>query len=330
MTEISVWQMVYEASNAMKTEVFSIDDIRGYILEHNGTVNQGTIGAQAYACTVNRQGRVHAPQNKKPRIANGKFDFLYTVGRGLFTRYDVVKHGVWEIASNGDKLVVQMINAQNDQTSLPSKNEPNPYVRTSRSAKRLDIERPSREALLRYNHVWFNLEGYRVQEDALNKLFQKFCSDNKQLDDVLLKVTTLNAFYSTNIFNVYAVAKHIQSLGIDARLNQGDMILVSNIASGHGVKVSKNGKEKCFYSFATKYCSHHRPELFPIFDSYVERLLIHLRDVDHFAEFDKTELRNAVKFKGIIQELMKSYDLNEFTFKEVDRYLWQYGKEKFK
>ena len=72
--------------------------------------------------------------------------------------------------------------------------------------------------------------------------------------DILLKVAALNDFYSTNIFSVYPVAKHILSLNIDDRLMTGDVALVSDIQ-----KVTINGVEKNFYSFATKYCSHHRP-----------------------------------------------------------------------
>ena len=125
------------------------------------------------------------------------------------------------------------------------------------------------------------------------------------------------------------MAKHILSLDIDNRLYKGDISLVSDIASGHGVKGSRNGKEKFFYSFATKYCSHHQPELFPIFDSYVEKLLIHLRDKDQFTDFCQNDLRNSSKYRDIILALCDFYSIDDFTLKEIDRYLWQYGKEKF-
>ena len=103
----------------------------------------------------------------------------------------------------------------------------------------------------------------------MDKLFFTLCPENTDMSDILLKVAALNDFYSINIFSVYPVAKHILSLGIDDRLKTGDVALVSDIQ-----RVTINGVEKNFYSFATKYCSHHRPLDFPIYDSYVEKVLV--------------------------------------------------------
>ena len=329
MDRIPVWKMIREAINSFGEDIVSMSDIVGYIIKQYGDVNVGTIRAQVNACTVNRQSRVGMPENKKPRIADGNYDFLYSVGRGLFTLFDPEVHGVWEIAEQDELLVVRLVNSTVNPFELLKPEKFRRQFEKRYAAKRFDIESPNREALLRYNHAWNSLDVYNAQESALYKLFREFCPENKRLDDVLLKVTALNAFYSTNIFSVYAVSKHILSLDIDDRLDQDDISLVTDIASGHGVKGSGNGKEKCFYSFATKYCSHHRPEIFPIYDSYVEKMLIHLRNKDGFAVFDQAELRNSSRFKDIILALRDFYSLREFTLKEIDRYLWQYGKEMF-
>ncbi len=329
MDRIPVWKMIREAINSFGEDIVSVSNIIGYIIKQYGDVNVGTIRAQVNACTVNRQSRVGMPENKKPRIADGSYDFLYSVERGLYARFIPAKHGVWEIAEQDGMLVVRMVNKNGDPSKLPRPLMSGIQHKNRNAIKRYNIESPNREAILRYNHAWNNLEGYRAQESALNKLFREFCPENKQLDDVLLKVTALNGFYSTNIFNIYVVSKHIMSLDIDDRLDQGDISLVTDIASGHGVRGSNSGKEKYFYSFATKYCSHHRPDVFPIYDSYVEKLLLHLRDKDRFAFFDQAELRNSPRFKDVILALCDFYSLREFTLKEIDRYLWQYGKEKF-
>lgn len=63
---------------------------------------------------------------------------------------------------------------------------------------------------------------------------------------------------------------------------------------------------------------------------YVDKFLTHLRDVDHLAEFNNDDLRDAEQFKEVVLKLLDFYNLNEFSLKQVDRYLWQYGKEKFK
>jgi len=178
-------------------------------------------------------------------------------------------------------------------------------------------------------HGWTSLESYSAQEKALNRLFWEFCPENKKLDDVLLKAATLNAFYATNVYNIFAVAKHIVSLDIDERLKLGDESLVMDITSGHGVKHRTTGKEIQFYSFATKYCSHHQPKAYPIYDSYVEEMLVYLRDTDHFADFLREDLRKISIFKKVLLKLQNFYSLESFTLKEIDQYLWQYGKEKF-
>ena len=73
----------------------------------------------------------------------------------------------------------------------------------------------------------------------------------------MIKASVLNDFYSTNIFSIFDIAKHIVSLNIDERLKKGDEQLVSEI--GH---IEIKEKKRYFYSFATKYCSHHNPVAF--------------------------------------------------------------------
>ena len=117
---------------------------------------------------------------------------------------------------------------------------------------KVNVPNPSSEQVEFYLQAWDELENYHLQEDALDKLFFQLCPENVEMSDILLKVAALNDFYSTNIFSVYPVAKHILSLDIDVRLESGDVTLVSDLQ-----KVIINGVEKNFYSFSTKYCSHH-------------------------------------------------------------------------
>jgi hypothetical protein len=329
MSKIPVWQMVKEAVIAIGSNTIANADIKKYILDHYGAVNEGTINAQITVCSVNRQSRINFPENHSPRIANSQYDFLFNVDRGLVTLYNPDKHGKWEIAAQGGKLIVKKCD-DNRKTNIPTTPDHTPVFRTIHHKRtRSDIERPNCEAVKRYLEKWETLENYRAQESALNKLFWEVCPLNNNLDDVLLKVATLNTFYSTNIYNVFAVARHIVSLDIDERLERGDDSLVTDIASGHGITNNKSGKEIHFFSFATKYCSHHRPQIYPIYDSYVEELLIYLRDADGFSNFRSEALRNISLFKETLLKLQKFYSLESFSLKEIDQYLWQYGKEKF-
>lgn len=187
-----------------------------------------------------------------------------------------------------------------------------------------NVPNPSSEQVEFYLQAWDELENYHLQEDALDKLFFQLCPENVEMSDILLKVAALNDFYSTNIFSVYPVAKHILSLDIDVRLESGDVTLVSDLQ-----KVIINGVEKNFYSFSTKYCSHHKPPEYPIYDSYVEKVLCYFRDRDGFAKFKTPELKNYEKFKGTLIEFRLFYGLDQYNFKEIDKYMWQLGKAYF-
>ena len=103
----------------------------------------------------------------------------------------------------------------------------------------INVPNPSSDQVEHYLRTWDELENYHLQEDALDKLFFTLCPENTDMSDILLKVAALNDFYSTNIFSVYPVAKHILSLNIDDRLKNGDVALVSDIQ-----KVTINGVEK--------------------------------------------------------------------------------------
>lgn len=186
------------------------------------------------------------------------------------------------------------------------------------------VPTPSVDEVELYLKQWDGLENYHLQEDALDKLFFELCPENKEMSDVLLKVATLNDFYSTNIFSVYPVAKHILALQIDERIKKGDVTLVRDIQ-----KVTINDVEKNFYSFATKYCSHHNPLEFPIYDSYVEKVLKHFRDRDDFSKFKNVELKNYSCFKEVLIDFRKFYGLNQYNLKLIDRYIWQLGKKYF-
>lgn len=186
-----------------------------------------------------------------------------------------------------------------------------------------NVPEPSIELVDHYLKKWDNLEDYSSQEEAVNRVFRDYNS-NKKLENILIKCSILNDFYSTNIFKIYPVAKHIQSLNIDTRLKDGDPTLVDEIA-----KITIGGKTKNFYSFASKFCSHHNQLDFPIYDSYVHKVLKYYRKVDRFYDFEENDLKVYPKFKNILIEFRSFYKLDKYNLKELDKYLWQFGKEYF-
>lgn len=185
--------------------------------------------------------------------------------------------------------------------------------------------RPSQSEVEKYLKLWDTLESYTLQESSLRKLYTKTYPLNTDLDDVLIKVCSLNDFYSTNIFSPFTVAKHIVALDIDKSLASGDTSIVNEIAL---VKMN-GGKTINFYSFASKYCSHHRPTLYPIYDSYVDKLLMRCKKEDNFYVFRKADLKIYEKFKIILENFRAFYGLEMFDLKQIDKYLWLAGKEYF-
>ena len=176
----------------------------------------------------------------------------------------------------------------------------------------------------RYLNKWDELENYHLQENALNKLFNKLCPYNQEIEDVLLKCATLNDFYSTNIYSIYPVAKHIVELNIDKRLECGDIGLVNEIQ-----RVVIGDKLHNFYSFATKYCSHHKPENYPIYDSYVEKVLCYFQRIHNFSKFKTSDLKDYVVFKNVLNDFRNYYNLTDYSLKQIDQYICQLGKEYF-
>ena len=184
--------------------------------------------------------------------------------------------------------------------------------------------RPSIEDVEWFVNYWKGLPNYSDQELALDKLFMVLCPKNDCIEDILIKCSALNDFYSTNIFDIHTLARHILDLKIDERLQNGDYSLIDVIAN-----VEVNGKVHCFYSFATKYCSHHQPEKYAIYDNYVERVLLSLNKKEPFANFKKEQLKDYATYMGAILSFRQHFGLTKYSIKELDQYLWQLGVTTF-
>lgn len=183
---------------------------------------------------------------------------------------------------------------------------------------------PSPEKLKAYIERWNTLKDYVNQERALDKLYRELCPNNRCIEDILIKCSALNDFYSTNIFKVHNVAQHYMNMNIDSRLAKNDLSLVGDLS-----RVKINEKSFCFYSFASKYCSHHRPDVYPIYDSYVHMTLDYFKKRDHFSTYKSSELKDYETYCNIIQSFKSFYNLDSFSVKDLDKYLWQLGKDAF-
>lgn len=183
--------------------------------------------------------------------------------------------------------------------------------------------KPSEAELAKYLAKWDSLGDYVEHESALAMIFRDDAvfAANTDLRCVIVKCSALNDFYATKIYRIAPVARKIVGIeDFDARLAKGDDGLVEEIANVDG---RRN------YSFATKYCSHHKPELYPIYDRYVCDVLVELsrRNPGVFHLRGKASLKDYPTFRQAIDDFKTVYGLQKYTYKDIDRYLWQLGKD---
>lgn len=171
---------------------------------------------------------------------------------------------------------------------------------------------------------WKRDPKYMNQERALDKLFLQLCPNNDNIEDILVKCSALNDFYGTNIFDTFWVADRIYTLHIDDRLHQCDPSLVADIA-----QVVFPSGSRFLYSFATKYCSRHRPEGYAIYDTYVEKVILSLQDRFNLGCYTHQSLRDYDTFVNAIDLFRMRFGLTGYSYKQIDQYLWQLGKWHF-
>jgi len=189
----------------------------------------------------------------------------------------------------------------------------------------MNIERPTVELISRYIKEWDTTNHYQTYDVALRDLFHHHYPDNSDLNSVLIKLVALNDFYKTNVYEIYEVAQYYLTCNIDERLRRNDYQLVNDLAKRGTLK-------KRYYSLATKYCSFHNPDHFPIYDSYVEKMLVAFKKNGYLPsiQFNKEDLKDYTKFQQIMINFKKLYDFGQFSLRDLDKFVWAMGKDKFR
>lgn len=141
-----------------------------------------------------------------------------------------------------------------------------------------------------------------------------------------MKVVALNSLYTTRILAVLKLAHHIADLGarLDSALAAGSREAVTLIA-----EAGNADSDLSFYTFATKYCNWHQPNLYPIYDSRVDKYLWALKKQGAFqceALAGRQDLREYPQFCVVMTAFREQFGLGSFTFKQIDEYLWSQGE----
>jgi hypothetical protein len=194
-----------------------------------------------------------------------------------------------------------------------------------RSSKKVEISRPDVEGVREACRQFDQTE--ETKEAALKELFGIYPKNNTPWQ-VLLKVVAVNQLYATFIFYeaLGNLAHYICDKKIDSELEVGSPEAVIKIASA---PVGLKGEDRSTYSFATKYCSWHRPDKYAIYDGFVHRYLWDLHKQKSFSESlrKQANLLDYRRFISIVNDFQHSCGLESFTFKEIDKFLWQTEKD---
>lgn len=218
-----------------------------------------------------------------------------------------------------------------------------------------------------------------IQEEVLKRVFQSK-EEIGDICDVFHKCTILNIYYSTQIKDkdLFAMARRIISLNSISYNNMGlvDYLLYKESVPGKYRRLvnliayykdndSDNDSVGNCYSFASKFCSWHSPEKFPIVDSYAKGLLYRITEektANCIEECEKEYMKNLYeKMPGIKIKKKQCYLYNhglddyciycelydnfledkefglselkiekELRYKKIDEYMWQYSNSLFK
>lgn len=162
---------------------------------------------------------------------------------------------------------------------------------------------------------------YGWYDQTIQALLDAF-PDNTDYSSVLNKVVVINRLYSTSIFDVDGTAQKILNLNFDARIADGDLSLVHDIAAPDPA-FSKIPRYT--YSFATKYCNWHAKEVYPIFDSVVRKVVSKYNKEFRFSTVKAGDYTDYFAWKQIVDDITELLSIEDYRYKTADKYLWALG-----
>src|SRR5271170_4505317 len=122
-----------------------------------------------------------------------------------------------------------------------------------------------------------------IGEWLLGNLFSRYRNNNVK-SEVLEKVNILNRLYSTRLYSVEEMSAQILRIkSFDSLLDAGSSEAADSILS-----CDVNGKTRSTFSFASKYCSWHNQDAYPLYDRFVDECLWYYESRDHFARYKRS------------------------------------------
>ena len=179
---------------------------------------------------------------------------------------------------------------------------------------------PISEIIEEYFDIFRGQGGYFVEDNRALNYFQ-INPMNHDLQDVLLKVREIRDVELISNEAEDAMVEHIVNLNIDGDLELTDNKLVMDIA-----RMDFRGETRFFYSFATRYCCYHHPELYPIYDFLIEQFLKLYYKRTNGVVIEDHQLFHYTSFRHLMREYLDAFHLPLNSYWELDKFIWAYGK----
>jgi hypothetical protein len=136
-----------------------------------------------------------------------------------------------------------------------------------------------------------------------------------------VKAITINALYYARVLDMdtQPLSIHLKTIDeLDTRLGQGTPDVVDAIWKSQGTR-------RKYLSFATKFCSWHNQEAYAIYDLNIWEALVAYRAKDERFAFRNSECNDYAGFLAIVRRFRKSYGLEDYSLKSIDKLLWRVG-----
>lgn len=121
-----------------------------------------------------------------------------------------------------------------------------------------------------------SFQEFLERQEEVRRFFEENLVNQDQMYNVLLKIRAIDNLYGTNTHNKNDLAERISHIhDIDDRLREGDITLIHDIAD----LMHNNGQEITDeqFTFASRFCTLHQPELFPLYDALMAKTIVIIR-----------------------------------------------------
>jgi hypothetical protein len=181
------------------------------------------------------------------------------------------------------------------------------------------------EAMLKQH----NDDGGNSINDSLTKLFNSLNDETNEYD-VSIKVAALNQIYSTAIQYLAPVVSQIhkninnnhKTLSITQYAGMVDKIATVTWVS----PASAKQHTRCNVSFSSKYIHFLSGRQLPIYDSYIWIVMIGYLNQKNKTKLSYSPPKSYQEFYSVFLGFKNNFGLTERTNYDLDKYLWQYGK----